>query len=492
MLSSEAAQVNGPVIIVGGGLGALLLAERLARHHVLVVVADKNADFGGCNGRSASGVPLVCYKALGFEPGSALARLVTDPALWSRAAPRRMAAIDHVFFPGEAMVLPGTLDAFRAALAERHPAEWAAIGTLCDAMQRVYGAIRVSGGLAAPAARLEATTVLREFAPQRWADWLRRHVADEGLRRLLSVRAFSHGNSALTMLAYLGKMLIDGLYALPESGASLCDALVERLRASPYCRLMPGAWVDEILFDVEAQACGVRLRSGERLYGSVVLNVDPGRVAERMAGGTIGAELGRVIAGHGVSLSALNLVYSLTPDLGRTLAVHRDTARFFHSEAVDPFDVLAAREVGRFDLRNCKINLDFGDDGTALRAYAEFDCSPRALAAGSDLVALARSVLHRRLTSLQPDFADGVAAIEIITPHHFAARSDHRDGASSGFAEAEAAAGPRPLDRWLAEHGLHQVGQWSAHGSGLSQLDASAAAVYSALRRAHPASAPAR
>ena len=484
-------QAGPPVLIVGGGLAGLLLALRLCRKQVPVTVLEQHASFGGFNGRLDAETPLVCYSGLGLEPDGALARLLHGSSLFAATPPRRMAVSDHVWFGEQEFALPGSLDAFQAWLGERYPSQRGALATLCADMARVHQAIADSSGVRGVVARGAAFSVLRRFATERYRDYLAGAFEDPQLRHLLAVRAFSSENSSLTMLAYLAKILIDGAYMLPGAGAALTDELLAQLRAQPGCTLLASAPVERILFD-GARASGVRLADGSELNGAVVLNIDPAQLQRKLVcePGVVAA-LDEVLAPHPVALSALNLIFTLTGDLGRALGRYRHVARFFCSDAADPFAVLAAREAGMLDHRNCKVNIEFDAAGQARRVYAELDCSERAAdfaaMSGREAQALAPLVasVRRRLGRLQPDFNDGVARLDVITPHRFAALTGNRGGAASGFSDRPGTM--RALDQVLARHGMLQIGQWSTYGSGLSQLDMGAQQACAALARRRPA-----
>jgi len=481
-------RAGAPVLIVGGGLAGLLLALRLCRKGMAVTVLEQHAGFGGFNGRLDADTPLVCYSGLGLEPDGSLARLLGGGSLFGATPPRRMQVSDQVWFGDQQLDLPGSLAQFEAELGERHPSQRGALATLCADMQQVHRAIADSSGMRGVAARGAAFAVLRRFATVRYRDYLAAAFDDPQLLRLLAVRAFSSNNSALTMLAYLAKILIDGAYMLPGAGAALTDELLAQLRAQPGCTLLPSAPVERILFGAGARASGVRLADGSELSGDVVLNIDPAQLQHKLVreSGVLAA-LDQALAPHPVALSALNLIFTLSADLGRELGRYRHVARFFCSDDADPFAVLAAREAGVLDQRNCKVNIEFDAAGQARRVYAELDCAEQA----ADFAAMAGSEAHRlaplvasvkqRLRRLQPDFDDGIARLDLITPHRFAALTGNRGGAASGFSDRPGAM--RALDQVLARHGMLQIGQWSIYGSGLSQLDMGAQQACATLAR---------
>jgi phytoene dehydrogenase-like protein len=485
VVSTEVAATQ--VIVIGAGLSALLLALRLAKKQIPVTVIEKNASFGGFNGRLDNATPLVCYSALGLEESGSVAKLLSDSALWRNTPPRRMAISDFVQFPGLQLALPGEIEAFHAYLLARYPSQKNGLATLHAGMTEVHAAIRASAGRQGPLARAQAMTVLRRFSKVRYFEFLNAHIDDPELRKVLAIRAFSANNSALTMLAYLAKILIDGLYALPGCGAAISDELVSQLQHLPSCTLIAGVAVEEILFDAEQKSHGVRLQDGRKLSGSVISSIDPSHAQALVRTPEIQKALQQSLLPHPVSLSALNVIVTPSAELGRALNKYAHHARFFLSDDVDPFEVLAAREAGALDLRNCKVNIEFNAQEHAVRVYAEFDCALSAAdfagMAGNETQALAVVIasVRKRLRVLDRRFESHVIHVEVLTPHRFALLTNNRGGAASGFADE--IQGMRALDGVMEKYGITQIGQWSMYGSGLSQLETSALQAYSTLRR---------
>lgn len=475
-------------VIVGGGMAGLLTALRLAKKGLEVTVVEKNSQFGGCFGRLPSGTPITCFTPLGLEHRGSINQLLSEPETATVPYVRKELS-DIVILPHAMVELPGSLAEFQRVLTARYPAQAEPLNRFCTLLTQVHAAISAGSALGTnPVERTRARQLLHSLAGRTYRSLLSEMFSSAELRALLSVRAFSSKNSALTMLAYLAKILVDGLYGITGNIPALADRIVAELDNSPACTLLPRRAVTEILFDEEKRANGVRLDNGGVIAGRVVLNVDPNHACEQLIREeSVRKHIGSAIAGYPSSLSAVTLIFSVTADLGRELMRHVRSARIFHCDAADPFDVLVRREHGALDTAAFKINFDTDGSSEVRRVYVELDCSIKAAdfatMYGDEKRALDGVIGHigTRLRRLEPGILDGITSVEVVTPYLLALITNNRMGASSGFADLPG--GLRELDHRLSQHGLLQVGQWSSFGSGLSQLESSAVAAYGSLAR---------
>ena len=467
-------------------MGGLLLALRLTQRAMPVTVIEKNAQFGGVNGRLSTGNPMICYSVLGLEDGSTARRLLEGLRIPSGCCPRRRAEFERVIIGCREFRLPGTLPGFEEYLREHFAKEGNAIGEFCGKIRDVYQLINDSTYSTSLRTRVKAVGSIEGMCQDSYRGYLDTLFGDDTLKQIVSSRAFSSRNSVLTMLAYLGKSLIDGLYYLPYSGCVITEALVDALRRSPYCRLIDGVAVKELIFDARGRTRAVRLEHDEVVAGSVVLDVDPRHVCgELIRDEGICKRLNSILANMSPSLSAIVIIFSFNGAVVKKLRALLDCARVFCSDGTDAFEVLQCREMDRLDLRNCKMNFDFA--GGTGRAYVEFDCSGQAMEMRGDAVDVeskVRSVIagaRNWLARIDPDFEDGVVDIEVVTPRDLGIWTNSCGGAASGFPDQPIAS--LELSGFFEEMGLLQVGQWSPHGTGFSQLEAGALHAYRKLRR---------
>jgi phytoene dehydrogenase-like protein len=295
------------------------------------------------------------------------------------------------------------------------------------------------------------------------------------------VRAFASGNTASTMLAYLGKILLGGLYQWPGSGAAVTERLLARLAAhGERCVLRPGFEVAEVLFDDRQRAAGVRSADGETLPADeVLLDVDVPGLCRRLIGPPeIRAAIEKGAAAAPSGLSALVAVYGMTPEFSAAADRFRQTARLFWCAAADPYEVLDRREQGELDLSYLKVNIE--REGESPVVYAEVDCTAAAVAGREDLPSVLEEIAAR-LERIFPGFSGQVAGRGALTPRDYAELSGNPEGTASGWRDDVRK--PLTLDRTLERYGLTLVGQWSLFGSGLSQLELSAHVATQAVRR---------
>lgn len=500
--ATRAGTVGGTVLVVGGGVGGLLAADKLARDGFEVTLVERNERFGGCNARvelDGRAAPAAFYTALGLEPAGSLARTLQLGT--NGDAPPRMTISDHVFTPTEEIALPGDLEGFVALLRARFPAESPALDRLAAEIREVYDAIDTLFSPVTPPQRMKALQTLQRHGSVRYREHLRELVADAELRRLLALRAFASTNTASTVLAYLAKGLIDGFYRLPGAGAGVVDRLLERLAEhGERCRLLAGREVVGLVFE-DGTAVGARVADGEELRADhVVWNGDVHQLAgERIDDRDARRRVAEAIDGFVPGLSAITVVFALAPSLDPSqraaLERHRHAARLVLLDVEDPFALLEARENGAVDAGMVKVNVDLDSGDSGPRVYAEIDCAADARFEGLDLAALAGreeetlaplvdEITGRIDQRILPGFAAATRSVRVLTPHTYRELTGSRSGAGSGWRDDVET--PRTLERELARLGLFLVGQWSMYGSGLSQLETSAQAVVREIRRRRP------
>lgn len=377
------------VVVIGGGVGGIAAAARLAKlGHATLLVDRRDAiggtlreltrdGFGWSAGPDAITPPAV-LRDLFRKSGRPLERYA---ALTMRETSRR-----HVFADGSVVDLPAgsrgaqlrTLD---AALGEGCGAAWArfvdALGPGWDALRRdVLDRAADGDGLADPsvAAATGATTTAARL--------LRRQLADPRLRELGAYPARRSGADpatapALVCLDAYAERTFGVWDAAGGQAGSMLDALRQRL-AERGVEVRTGETVTEIVVD-GGRVRGARTGGGELLTAHTVICAVHPRAAARLVGralpGPARRAWTRARPATPPRLTLLGLE-GTTPGLPRELVAHGSpvvsvatdgrapsghsawAVRCWAPGSVDVLDVLAARGVDVRDRVRCRWDVE--------------------------------------------------------------------------------------------------------------------------------------
>ena len=285
------------VIVVGAGIGGLTAAALLAHRGLRVLVLDQHYLAGGfCTSWPRivrSGERRLRYvfdggvhDVSGLGPRGPVRHLLRTLELDTRLEWRR---VSHEYIlPDVKLKVPDDARAFAAALAERFPAERAAILVFFGEMEAVYRELyadaHLTGGVPCPPTTVETLLAYPAAHPHafRWMNvpfgqMLETYFRDPTLKEFLSVLTgyLSDDPTALTVMAMapiFGYYFDGGFY--PVGGSqSLADALVAAIEEQGgQVRLRTA--VARILVE-GGRAAGVVLASGETLRArAVVSNAD--------------------------------------------------------------------------------------------------------------------------------------------------------------------------------------------------------------------------
>ena len=288
---------NHDVIVVGAGIGGLTAAALLAHRGLRVLVLDQHYLAGGfCTSWPRivrSGERRLRYvfdggvhDVSGLGPRGPVRHLLRTLELDTRLEWRR---VSHEYIlPDVKLKVPDDARAFAAALAERFPAERAAILVFFGEMEAVYRELyadaHLTGGVPCPPTTVETLLAYPAAHPHafRWMNvpfgqMLETYFRDPTLKEFLSVLTgyLSDDPTALTVMAMapiFGYYFDGGFY--PVGGSqSLADALVAAIEEQGgQVRLRTA--VARILVE-GGRAAGVVLASGETLRArAVVSNAD--------------------------------------------------------------------------------------------------------------------------------------------------------------------------------------------------------------------------
>lgn len=193
-------------IIMGGGIGGLLTATILSSMKKRVLLLEKNSFTGGFYSRFRLQKYLIDYSVsyfLGFEEDGLLNDFFQKVGI--KAQFKCVDTPDLYIFPDFTFSLPSNLIEFKKKLEDMFPLEIKGIHSFISTIENLY----INYG---KSSFLYLNPAYTENINDRYFDYLDRVFQDERIKAILSARVFGSDVGMITMLTYLRKILLSGIY----------------------------------------------------------------------------------------------------------------------------------------------------------------------------------------------------------------------------------------------------------------------------------------
>jgi phytoene dehydrogenase-like protein len=481
------AEKTTSTLILGGGLAGLMLAAKLAIAGHELILCDQHSSIGGFHSDVIVGnhkISAIAYKALGLGEKGRVTRLLSD-CTGTPIQAQRMQFSDHVYFPDEDIRLPGDISSMQIVLEERFPNERTGIGVVLDTIVSIHSALQslTPGGKSIG----EPSRILRSFADKSYEEFLRENISDDRLLAVFALRLFSSANDLITMGAYLGSILNDGLYWIQDCSCFLVNTFAEPIRVASACEVETSLVATEFILDQDQQVRGVRFAGGLQIYAeNIVLAFDPTQALQLLPSSREKIYLEQAIDAKRRSLSSLIFICVMQPCFRKRLDQHFGTARLHVCSEDKIFDTYRYRESGCRDLSLAKVTWEIHESKTDGRnvsqplIYIEVDemLSPEAERSGEPNSTVSehetKQAFIKILETVFPSAGSEIEACRLLTPFELERLARSTGGSCSGWIGD---GGTGLLDRAFLKSNLSLVGQWSRYGTGLPMLEQSAEVV---------------
>jgi all-trans-retinol 13,14-reductase len=226
------------VVVIGAGGGGLSAAATAAMGGLKVVVLERQAKVGGMMTRFHRGpynIEVSLHGFDGLDEAGLNAGLFEGLDIADRVRPVRIDPLYRVVFPDLALDVPGDVEAYRALLKARFPAESDGIDALVDEMIRLGGVLVAAMEFFETGVMPEGLTVddlyelqgMMEITLQEYID---RFVRDPQLVAAFTILSGFTGNlptdlSAMLFLALWNSYHLGGYFYFEGGSQALADAM---------------------------------------------------------------------------------------------------------------------------------------------------------------------------------------------------------------------------------------------------------------------------
>lgn len=451
-------------IVVGGGIGGLLMGLKLQSEGLDTTIIEKNSFCGGYFATFTKSNHVFDYGVsnyLGFENNGWLVAFFKKIGLLSLVQSiERLPVIDHYIFPDFEFELLADHHKVKANLISLFPQEASGINEFFGTLQELYSAIT---DLQTKSREQKFNSVLMKHINTRYVSYIDSIFINPHLKAILTARIFGSNVSLLTMAAYLGKILYDGMYRVT---INLVEHLVEHFKTLGGT-IIYNERVAEISFnDANDKAGIVYTDSGLQLQTNYVVSAcDMKTTFNRLLEQSTPPKVKSKIEERGLSLSSLSffLIFQKFPEQLKRISA----GRVYLFNSYDISNLYMRKEAGELVLDDgIKVNFCRSEDADSkLLLRIEVDCSISTFSAMTDKQSIFDKVVEVLSAKLEIKLADFELA-ETITPIDFQYLTAATEGAASGWSPNNAY-NDLPILEKIIHKNFYQTGSWDQYGSGI-------------------------
>lgn len=465
-------------IIIGAGIGGLLLSNMLASKQMNVLLLEKNSFVGGSFSKLKCQdfkLDLAVSYFLGFEKNGWLLKRFHQMSLCDILF-KKIPTPDRYIFPDFEFDLVSDIQEMQSKLANLYPNESQSIFEYFAALQNIYLAmteLQSSNFTKVP-------TTLSNYLNIKYIDYLNDHFKEPSLKAILSARIFGSQVDFVTMAAYLGKLIIDGIYQ-EMSHDNLSHILLTGLEKKGV----------EVALNQEVTSISINNNKATKVWcentlyeaNYVVSACDMINSFCSIIKPELSITLQNRLIGNAVSLSSLSL-FLVLKDLPMSIKENR-VARVYLFENYDIGDMYSRKEHNEFDYMSViKVNIPHIMDSHFVEKErynmrVEIDISLNSIKSNVNWDEIKENIINILICKLKIHKEDIITSL-LLSPKDFRKLIGTSQGAASGWSPNTRTPETPYIEKLVAKN-FFQIGCWDRFGSGIFPIFLSAQRVERAI-----------
>jgi len=459
-------------IIVGAGIAGLLAGNMLIDSNKKVLILENNSFPGGYFSKIEVEGNLMDSSVsyyLGMEERSPLMKFLNGLNLCPKLQFKKVEFADLYIFPDSEFILECDAEAFRKRLKTEFPSETLSIDAFFESMRHVYYTFTKLGSIKT----LGENELVRKHIGSTYAQFLDELFDDKILKGILSARVFGSRASMLTMLAYLGKIVYEGLFQ-ESTGNDIVDALHRNLINNNI----------EVSLNTKVNTIGIKDKRAEfvltqqkKLDANLVVSaIDMTKLLCHMVKPAVPVKVQNQVKEKTKSLSSITL-YLIVKNLPRRILTKK-VSRVYLFDDYDVVSLYERKERGAYDLSNgLKINIEHVTDvdfetKKSYNLRVECDIKYSAIPGNTNRKRIQESILSILESKLEIKSSDILCTL-LQLPSDLELLSGCSEGSGSGWSPDTDFWDSGRFMKQIAAN-LVQIGCWDKFGSGIFPIFLSA------------------